>query len=100
MTPPNPFIELAKDPVVTLAWFGYALLMLTIFGLGLAFTLRKGATLLAYATDQNNRQRDWWGEALNGWLPPAWWIGWAAVVLLVWVVIALTLGALLWVLGG
>jgi hypothetical protein len=95
----NPLIELARDPVAALALVGYALLMATVVGLGIAFTLRKGATLLAFATDRNNRQRTFWGEALGGWLPPAWWIGWAAVVLLVWVVIAWALGALVWVIG-
>jgi hypothetical protein len=95
----NPFVELAREPVKALALTGYALLMATIVGLGAAFTLRKGATLLVYATDRTNRQRDWWGDALNGWLPPAWWIGWTAVVVLVWVVIAWALGALVWVLA-
>ena len=97
--PVNPFVELARHPVAALAIVGYALLMLTIVGLGVAFTLRKGATLFVYATDRNNRQRDWWGDALDGWLPPAWWIGWTAVVVLVWVVIAWALGFLVWVLA-
>jgi len=95
----NPFIELYQDPVVALALAGYVIGMLVIVGLGLAFTFRKGATLLAYATDKNNRQRDWWGEALDGWLPPAWWIGWTAVIGLVWVVILWSLSALVWVIG-
>jgi len=99
VTPPNPFVEFAQDPVAALAWLGYALLMVTVVGLGVTFSLRKGATLLAYATDRNNRQRKFWGEAVDGWLPPAWWIGWAAVVLLVWVVIVWALGALVWVIG-
>lgn len=96
---PNPFVAFAKDPVAALAWTGYALLMTTVVGLGVAFTFRKGATLIAYATDRNNRQRTFFGETLDGWLPPTWWIGWAAVVLLVWVVIAWALGALVWVIG-
>jgi len=96
---PNPFVEFAKHPVAAFAWTGYALFMATVVGLGVAFTLRKGATLVAYAADRSNRQREWWGDALNGWLPPGWWIGWTAAVLLVWVVIAWALGALVWVIA-
>jgi len=94
---PNPFIELAQDPITVLAITGYAILLAVILTLGLAFTLRKGATLLAYATDRTNRQRYFWGSALDGWLPPAWWIGWTAVVGLVWVAIFWATSALVWV---
>jgi len=94
--PTNPLIELGRDPVAFLAWSGYALLMTTVVGLGVAFTLRKGATQIALAA-RANRQRSWWGEAFDGWLPPASWIGWTAVILLVWVVIVWALGALVWV---
>jgi len=95
----NPFVELIKEPVRALALTGYGLLMLVVVGLGTGFTLRKGALLVAYASDRNNRQRAFWGEALDGWLPPAWWLGWTAVVLLVWAVIAWAVGALVWVIG-
>jgi len=97
--PTNPLIELGRDPVAFFALAGYALLMVTVVGLGIAFTLRKGATLAAQAT-RNHRQRSWWGEAFDGWLPPASWIGWAAVVLLTWVVIVWALGALVWVIAS
>jgi len=96
---PNPFIRLAEDPVTTLALAGYVLALLTLIGLGVAFTLRKGAVLLAFAVERNNRQREFWGDAFDGWLPPPWWIGWTAVVAAVWVGIFWALGAVVWVIG-
>jgi len=95
---PNPFVALGQDPVAVLALAGYAIALLVVVLLGVAFTVRKGAVLLAYATDRGRRKREWWGEAFDGWLPPAWWIGWSAVVLLTWTVIFWALGAVVWVL--
>lgn len=76
MTPPNPFIELARDPVATLGWLAYTVLVLAILLVGLSYTIRHGFHLYALATDRNTRQRDWWGETHDGWLPPtAWQLG-------------------------
>jgi len=96
--PPNPLIEFAVDPVAALAWVGYAILLVTVVAGGVAFTLRRGARQVAAAA-RANRKRAWWGEAFDGWLPPWPWIAWTASIALVWVVIAWSLGALVWVVG-
>jgi len=100
MTPPNPFVALASDPVGFLAALGYALLLAGFVVAGVGLTLRKGTALLMLATDRNTRQRDWWGDTFGGWLPTPSWIAWFVALVFLWAVIAWAAGALIWLVGG
>jgi hypothetical protein len=98
--PPNPFVALAEDPVGTLAWLGYTLLMLGIVILALPWSVRKSAWL--YARYRQNRAGDrWWsfGDSNVGYIPPAGWLSQAFFVLFVLAVTAWALGALAWLVG-
>lgn len=97
----NPFIELARDPVATLAWLGYLLLMLGIVVLALPWALRKSVWLLARY--RKNRASDsWWafGDRRDGYIPPAGWLAQAFTVCLVLAVAAWALGSVVWLVGG
>lgn len=102
MTPvPNPFIELAQDPVSALAWTGYAMLMLAILVGAIPWAVRQTATL-AVRYRKNRASADWWafGERRNGYIPPLSWLSRLFAVLLVLMATAWALGALVWVLSG
>lgn len=97
----NPFIELARNPVATLAWLGYLLLMLGIVVLAVPWSVRKTAWLIA-RYQQNRRSDSWWSftDRPNGYIPPAGWLAWAFSVCLVLAVSAWALGSVVWLLGG
>lgn len=100
MTPPNPFIEFAQDPVGVLAWVGYVLVLVGLGVAGLRTILRGFPTL--YIQWRKNRHTDaWWsvGDLPYGVIPPARWT--AMLLLYIGVLVALVwvAGALLWVLG-
>lgn len=97
----NPFIELARDPVGTLALVGYGLLMVAILIVGIPHALR---TLISVYRDwEQNKGRDKWARLYgqgDGWIPPftvalqAMW-GLFVLAISVW-----SIGALVWLVGG
>lgn len=96
--PPNPFIELAAHPITTLAWLGYTLLMTGIILAAVPWAIRQQATLITRY--QANKHGDrWWsfGDRSAGYIPPAGWLGWQFVTLLVLAVAAWALGTIVWV---
>lgn len=99
MTPPNPFIHAAQDPVGFFAAVGYLLLMVMLAIAGTAFAIREATALRALAS-REHRQRDWWGEYAQGWLPPSQWSYRAGRVVFVLALTAWALSALSWFLGG
>jgi len=97
MTVPNPFIELAQDPIGTLAVVGYALVL---FGLILAATwwsLRK-VGILANRYQKNRHSDAWWSGPFDiGIVPPPDWTATAVMILFVWAITLWALSALVWV---
>jgi hypothetical protein len=96
----NPFVELARDPVGTLAWLGYFLFMLGVVVLAVPWAIRKTAWLYArYET--NATSDDWWsfGNRRKGYIPPAGWLGQAFLVCVVLAGSAWALGTVVWLLG-
>lgn len=99
--PPNPFIELARSPVATLAWLGYLLAMTGVVILAVPWAVRKTAWLVArYRIDRTSDT--WWsfGEGNRGYIPPAGWLLNAAAVVFVLAVAAWAMGSLVWLVGG
>lgn len=99
--PFNPFIELAREPVGTLAWLGYLLLMFGILVLAVPWAVRKSVWL--YARYRTNRAGDdWWsfGDHRKGYIPPTGWLAQAFVVCLVLAVAMWALGTVVWMVGG
>ena len=97
----NPFVELARDPVGSLAWLGYTLLMAAIVIAAVPWAVRKAAWLIARW--RTNRASDtWWafGTRRDGYLPPASWLAWAFGVLFVLAIATWALGTLVWLIGG
>lgn len=95
--PPNPFIQLLENPVPTLAWIGYLLLMLAVIAVAIPWAIRKSAWLIDryYA----NRASDtWWsfGDRQNGYIPPAAWLWHLCWVIVTLAVAAWALGTVVW----
>lgn len=97
----NPFIELARDPVGTLAAGGYALVLLTIAFGAVRTVLREWPTLWVKYT-RNRHTDDWWafGDRREGYIPPLGWSIRFAASLLVLAVAAFAASALMWFVGG
>jgi hypothetical protein len=96
---PNPFIELARDPVAFFGLLGYALAT-TMFALGgVSWAIRQGSICVTLA-DRNHRQKQWWGDTLDGWFPPPSWQLRVASVLLALTLSSWAIGGLLWFAGG
>ena len=96
----NPFIELATDPVGTLAWIGYALLLAGLVLAAVPWAIRQAGVLTVRY--QKNRTRDsWWsfGDRRAGYIPPLSWLARAFGVVFVLAVTAWAAGALLWLVG-
>jgi len=100
MSPPNPFVELAQDPVGVLAWLGYLLFMLAVVAAAVPWAVRKSAWLL-HRYQQDRHKRDWWsfGDRTDGYIPPTWWLGWAFMVIFVLAIAVWALSALVWLVG-
>lgn len=97
--PPNPFIELARDPVGTLALLGYALVLLGVAMASLWWSLRTGAKLVVQ-WQRRGRTDDWWSGPFEiGVVPPPSWTAWAVAVVFVWAITAWSVSALVWVIG-
>jgi hypothetical protein len=94
---PNPFIEFAQDPVSVLAWFGYGLLLVAIFGLAVPWSVRQYAKLITQY-HRNKHGGDWWafGDRSAGYIPPAGWLGWAFFATFVLAIATWSAGALIW----
>lgn len=98
----NPFIELAKDPIATLGWLAYALILLAITLATLRNTTRGFVTL--YVQYINNRHQDgpdgWWsfGDRRNGYIPPLGWTVRACAYLVNLAVALLAVATLYWIL--
>lgn len=99
MSPPNPFIELATDPVGTLALAGYALLLASLILMATWWSLRTAGTL--YVQYRKNQHTDaWWSGPFEiGVVPPPRWTATAAAVGFVWAVTLWALSALVWLIG-
>lgn len=98
--PPNPFIELARDPIATLGWLGYFFGMVAIVVALVPWAIRHGAKLIdAYYRDR--KSDDWWafGDARTGYIPPGDWLLGAFKVLAVLAVASWALGSLVWLVG-
>jgi len=97
----NPLVELARDPVTSLAVVGYALLMAAVVIAALPWSIRQLVTLsIRY---RRNRTSDaWWsfGDRRAGYVPPLSWLARLFGVLFVLAVVAWALGALAWLVGG
>lgn len=68
---PNPFIQLAQDPVGVLSAVGYLLLLVAILIVGVPHAVRTLADVYADWRENNHRKK-WarlWGEG-PGYLPP------------------------------
>lgn len=94
----NPFVYAAESPVAFFGWLGYGLLMTLVAFLATAYAIRQSAKAITLA-DSNHRQKDWWGDAFDGWLPPVTWIARVASVLFVLAIAAWAVGSVLWFLG-
>jgi hypothetical protein len=99
MSPPNPFIELARDPVATLGWLGYVFLITTTTVFAAGYAARMATELWATA-DRTARQRDWYGDTLDGWLPPTQWTLGAAKLTIALTVAAWAVASLVWIASG
>lgn len=106
--PPNPFIELARDPIATFAWLGYGLLLLAIVLAVLAvvvvavpWSIRQTAKLVAHYY-RDRRSDDWWsfGDTPVGYLPPGSWLAGAFKVVAVYIALAFLMGIASWAVGG
>ena len=93
----NPFVELARDPVASLAWLGYLLLMIGVVVLAVPWSVRKVAWLVARYY-QNRASDSWWsfGDRRHGYIPPAGWLAHAFSVCLVVALSAWALGTVVW----
>jgi len=96
---PNPFIELARDPVGTLALAGYALVLVGIAMSSLWWSLRT-AGKLGTQWQRNHHTSEWWSGPFEiGVVPPPKWSAWAVVVVFVWAITLWAVSALVWVIG-
>lgn len=85
MTPPNPFIDLAQDPIGAIAAAGYLVLVFGILFFGTPHALR---TFIEVYVDwtQNKERKKWarlWGDGV-GYIPPfveSLKVLWACIVL-------------------
>lgn len=95
----NPFIELARNPVASLAWLGYALLMVGIVLAAVPWAVRQGATLVV-RYQKNRAGPKWWafGDASHGYIPPLSWLARLFGVLFVLAIAAWALGGFVWLL--
>ncbi|PSP80179.1 hypothetical protein BRC81_03025 [Halobacteriales archaeon QS_1_68_20] len=89
---PNPFVELWRDPVATLAALGYVLLLVTLLVVTLAACWRNAVTV--YVRWDRQRPQQW------EYLPPAGWLLRVAAIPFVLAIDAWALAALVWLLGG
>ena len=97
---PNPFIELARDPVGTLAALGYALILAAI-AFGAVRTVLRELPRLYVQYDRNKHTNDWWafGERRDGYIPPLGWSMRFAASLVILAVAAFAASALVWFIG-
>lgn len=97
----NPFIALARDPILALAALGYGLALLAIGVVGASYAIRTLGEQVATFRNQRH-QSQWWsfGESSRGWIPPADWAARTAWALLVLAATAWAWGALVWLVGG
>jgi hypothetical protein len=100
VTPPNPFVELARNPVGTLALAGYALGLLALSLMSTWWSLRTIGRL-GNRWRANHHTDDWWSGPFEiGFVPPPKWSATFCAVLFVWAVTAWALSALVWIAGG
>lgn len=86
----NPFVELARDPVVTLAMLGYALLLVCFLVLTIAACWRNAITI--YVRWDRQRPGQWEH------VPPANWLLRVAAIPFVLAIDAWAVAALVWIL--
>jgi hypothetical protein len=98
---PNPFIELARDPVATISALGYLVLLVGILLFGVPHAVRILVEDVYLDWKQNNHRDKWrrlWGDG-PGYLPP---FGIGLRALWAFVVIAVAfeaVAALVWFMG-
>ena len=99
MTVPNPFIQIAVDPVGTAGWIGYGLFLTAFVLLSTGWGLRKIGDL-GTKYRRNHHTDEWWSGPFDiGIVPPASWTATLAAVLFVWSFTAWAGGALVWLVG-
>lgn len=97
----NPFIELFREPVATLAWLGYFLSMVAIVAVAGPWSIRQTAWLVARYR-KNRRSDAWWsfGDNPNGYIPPTDWLWHLFWVIITLSIVAWALGTVVWLVGG
>jgi hypothetical protein len=95
----NPFVELVRDPVGTLAVIGTALVLAGVALSATWWSLRQ-LGVLAVRYRSNRHTEKWWSGPLDvGVVPPPDWTARLVAVLFVWAVALWALGAIVYLIG-